>query len=180
VSDRARRLIGAALVTAALTGAGAAAGGVSASPVPERSEWYGWDFTGTRCLARSTNQGEVVFARFGVNMFVHNGGPGNHWASNMRVRIRLVSPNAGLDLDSAWRTYRYPAQGELEQDRNYNYPFRELDSNPLGAGRDWNVQVKLIWDRKVPFRDIVKKFEFPLRRCPEGDPTGPPIGIPGS
>jgi len=143
----------------------------------KRSEWYGWDFLGTRCHVKSTNYGDFVFPTFGVRMFVHNGGPGGHWATNMRVELRLESPNSGHGGGAHWRKARYPAQGELLQEHNYNYAFRNLRSDPQPAESEWDVAVKLIWDRKAPFHDIVKKFKFPLKGC-EGDPNCPlcPVG----
>jgi hypothetical protein len=131
----------------------------AASPGVTSADWLGWKFLGTTC---HTNSSGLIFARVKVRMLVNNSGIGSHWASNMRVRARLIPPGSGLNISRSWRTQRAPTSGELLQDHRYFHNFA-VDTDVMSPNADWRVQVKLIWDRKVPFHDVVKGYTFPFR-----------------
>jgi hypothetical protein len=142
-------------------------GAIGAAPV-RSADWRGYKFLGTtaRC-----NPSGLVYAHVRVRMIVSNSGVGAHWASNMRVKARLVHPGSGFDFTSSWRTVRYPGKNanpdELLQDHHYAIDFA-VNTDVYSADQDWRLQVKLIWDRKAPWHDVVEKFETNFRE-PECD-----------
>jgi hypothetical protein len=145
-----------------LLGAALVLPGHSAASAPARasSDWIGWKFQGTNCI--DTPEGER-YAHVKVRMIVHNGGaPGRHWATNMRLTARLIPPNSGLNLQRSWRTTRFPVHSDLLQDTSYTHDLA-VNTDVMSPETDWLVQVKLIWDRKAPWHDVVKKFKFPFK-----------------
>jgi hypothetical protein len=149
------------------------------TPARASADWIGWKFLGTKCI--DTPEGER-YAHVRVRMIVHNGGAGPHWATNMRVKARLVPTGSGLNLPRSWRTTRFPVHSDLLQDTSYAHDMA-VNTDVMSPEADWRVQVKLIWDRKLPFHDVVKKFSFPFKtdKCTPGKThSGPIVGIPGS
>jgi hypothetical protein len=137
---------------------------VPSSPARVRAaagpDWTGFRFLGTTCNIRNG----LEFAHVRVRMIVHNTGAGTHWASNMRVQARLVSPSAGISPEQSWRTQRFPAVSELLQDRTY-WKNMAVNTDTVNPDADWKLEIKLIWDRKVPFPDVVKHFKTTFRGC---------------
>lgn len=161
----------------------ALAGAIPATAGAWSAGWYGRGAVQAACIR--TPQ-DLVYAHVTTTMWVHNTGISSHWVTNMRLQARLISPNAGLQLQRSWRTKRYPAQSELLQDHNYSFGMA-VNTDVVKPDADWLVEVKLIWDRKVPLHDIVQKirhFEFDTSDCRDGaaprSGNGPPIGIPQS
>jgi hypothetical protein len=121
-------------------------------------DWIGWKFLGTKCVETSDG---LVYAHIGVRMRVRNRGHFTHWATNMRVKARLIPPGSGLNLPRSWRTTRFPVHSQLFQDYNYSHDMA-VNTDVMSAAADWLVQVKLIWDRKSPLHDVVHEFKFPF------------------
>ena len=141
------------------------------------SDWIGWKFQGTTCF--DTPEGER-YAHVKVRMIVHNGGaPGRHWATNMRLKARLIPPGSGLSYTRSWRTTRFPVHSDLLQDTDYTHDLA-VNTDVMSPETDWRVQVKLIWDRKAPWHDVVKEFaySFNTASCKPGKVYKPPITSP--
>jgi hypothetical protein len=139
------------------------AGGVLSTPgiaarQSSEPDWIGWKFQGTKCVQTDN---DLVYAHVGVRMIVRNRGHFRHWATSMRVKARLIPPGSGLNLPRSWRTTRYPVHSQLFQDYNYSHDMA-VNTDVMSPAGDWLVQVKLIWDRKAPLRDVVHEFKFPF------------------
>jgi hypothetical protein len=92
--------------------------------------------------------------------------------TNFRLKARLVATTPGLSYHHEWRTTRFPVHSELFQDYNYdNFPM-VVNTDTQDPDADWNVQVKQVWDRRIPLHDIVRQFEFPFdtSHCRKGKP----------
>jgi hypothetical protein len=119
-------------------------------------------------------------------MSVRNRGEGwlGHWVTNFRLRARLIPPNHGLNYTREWTTHRFPVHSDLLQD--YNYPSEPMAVNTEAANPEyeWVVQVKQVWDRRVPWNDIVREFKLPFdtSHCKRGKlhhtPGVPPQAVP--
>lgn len=147
-----RRIAGTLLVAAAVV--------LGAGPSPAVAyDWRGFKFLGTTC--HNTSAG-LIQARVRVRMFVYNKGYFSTYATNMRVRARLVHPGAGLDYTQSWSTVRFPyknaSPNELTSDAFHTADFT-VNTEPMSPTQDWRLQIKLIWDRKAPLADSVEKFE---------------------
>ena len=165
-------------VAVALILVGIAGNVVSASGETARQssepDFVGWKFLGTKCV--ETDNG-LLYAHVGVRMIVHNRGHFTHWATNMRVKARLIPPGSGLNLPRSWRTTRFPTHSQLLQDHNYSHDMA-VNTDVMSPETDWLVQVKLIWDRTVPLHDVVHEFKFPFKtaHCIKGK-TKTPVSL---
>ncbi|MFN8125447.1 MAG: hypothetical protein U0R64_02910 [Candidatus Nanopelagicales bacterium] len=124
-------------------------------------KWYGWGPSGhyrgpVYADCELTDQG-LIYAHVYTRMWVRNTGHFSHWVGHFRIQARLVSTSPGLSPQSNWASVRKDSDKFL-QDTKYN---RAMDvytiNDPKSAYQDWDVKVKLIWERDLPFRDIVKK-----------------------
>jgi hypothetical protein len=153
-----------ALLVASLLAGAALIGSSSASA----SEWYGWRFLGTTCVNRSG----MEFAHLRVGMRVANEDVGSHYAANMRIKARLIHPGAGLTFDRGWRTQRYPVYSELLINKGYARVM-SVNTDSVSPTQDWQLDIKLIWDRSAPWADVVKHYTVPFHGCadPGYNPT---------
>ena len=131
-------------------------------------DWIRFQFLGTTC---HLNPAGLEFAHIGARMTVFNHGWGSHWASNMRISARLVSPNNGLHIANSWHTTRYPVFSELLQDHSYVHDLW-VNTDVESPADDWDVQLKLIWDRKFPWTDVVHQYQYHFSGCSSSDGSG--------
>ncbi len=145
-----------------------------------QAKWYAYGAVTTECKYVEVRPG--VFEDYGVvwaNMFVSNEGaiPGNHYANHMRIKARLVPTEPGHNFFRHWNTesVETPLENTI-----YHRRMKGFSTDTVDPGKGWKLQVKFIWDRQVPFHDIVKKRTYKFETCepPEGRSGGPEIGIP--
>ena len=79
----------------------------------------------------------------------------------MKVKARLIPTSSALNISRDWRTTRFPVHSELLQDYDYSHNMA-VNSDVVNPDGDWLVQVKLIWDRRAPLRDVVHEYKFPF------------------
>lgn len=162
---RSPRLALAAVALVALVAAPAASPGASSLPT-----WAWFKHLGTSC-ATGTQTRVTVSYRMGVA----NKGFLSRWVSNMRLSIRPENPGAGLQgLSHQWRTVRYPAAGM--QGRSYVADLK-VTSDGESPNQDKIYHVKLIWDRKAPYADLVQDLKFRPQRCKGVSTQAPPVGV---
>ncbi len=133
---------------------------------------YGWGETRVSCI---TANGEE-YAHVTSSMWVHNRGIGSGWVTNFRLKARLVkAEGAGTSPQRSWRTHRFPARSELNQDSDYFSPMA-VNTDVMSIYLEWKVQVKQVWDRKAPFSDLVREFYLSLNtsHCRPGRTYTPP------
>ena len=149
------------LVCALLAGA-VAVMAVGAPDAVAKAKWYGSGPVRATC---HVNPAGLIYAHVYTRMWVNNTGHFSHWVTNFRLKARLIPTTSGLNYSRSWRTDRAPNSGNLLQNHRYNGPLA-VNTDVMSPNADWQVDVKLIWDRKLPLSDIVKKKRFPL------DPSG--------
>src|SRR4051812_8754353 len=97
----------------------------------------------------------------------------------MRTSARLVQP-IGLHPVEPFATASYPAAGELAESAGAAATFTVFTNTidrlaTTAGGHPFVVEVKLIWDRKVPWSDIVQTFKVPFNpdsgACLKAAPT---------
>jgi hypothetical protein len=146
-----------ALVAAAIL-ALAGAMPLSAS-TPHLGGWqYGWSPVKAKCL--KTNQ-DLVRAQVSTSMRVRNYGIGGHWITKFHLKARLVPPGFGFKSQRSWQTTRFPVRDILLRDAQYDHPIA-VNTDAINPERPWVVQVKLIWKRRFPWRDMVVPVRFPF------------------
>ena len=108
-------------------------------------------------------------------MWVHNRGTGGGWVTNFRLKARLIPTTSGLNISRSWRTNRFPVHSNLLQDYNYSHGMG-VNTDVVDPEADWKVQVKQVWDRKAPWKDIVREFflTFDTSHCKKGKTYTPP------
>jgi hypothetical protein len=133
---------------------------------PARSSSDGWGYSWGRtkvvCITVVAHEHELVYGHVTSSMSVHNRGHFSHWVSNFRLKARLVATTAGLDYHHGWRTTRFPVHSQLLQDHDYDHYPMAVNTDTQAADLDWNVQIKQVWDRGIPLKDIVRQFEVPF------------------
>lgn len=147
-------------------------GSAIAGPTPDGFQ-RGWGETKAQCIKDESTG--LVFAHVTTSMWVHNRGQGGHWVTNLRLKARLVPTTAGLNIPRSWRTNRFPVHSDLLQDHDYSHAMA-VNTDVVDPEAEWRVQVKQIWDRKVPWGDIVREFylSFDTGHCRKGKPYSPP------
>ncbi|MDX6601949.1 MAG: hypothetical protein QOF13_1151 [Solirubrobacterales bacterium] len=134
---------------------------------------YGWGETRTQCIkVESTG---LVYAHVTTSMWVHNRGIGSGWVTNFRLKARLIPTTSGLNISRNWRTSRFPVKSGLNQDSEYSHGMA-VNTDVVKPEAEWKVQVKQIWDRKAPWKDIVREFflTFDASHCKKGKTYTPP------
>jgi hypothetical protein len=149
-SSRPRRwssagLVAALAVAGALAGAGAPSQAV-AGGAPDLIHTH--RVLSVECLPGPSN---TVRARVRVRMVVVNyEGFGGDWADRMEAKARLVPTSAGLNFTRSWRSQK---TSYLGINRKHRYDFTVITDNVSGT-RAWKLQLKLIWHRSLPSRNI--------------------------
>ncbi|HVO54693.1 MAG TPA: hypothetical protein VMT37_09790 [Solirubrobacterales bacterium] len=145
-------------------------------PAPSRTKaadgWgYWWGRVHAECVTFTTSsEEERVYAHVSTTMSVHNRGHFKHWVTNFRLKVRLVATTEGLDINNNWRTKRWPVHGELNQDYDYDHFPMVENTWAQDAESEWDLQARLIWDRRAPLADIVHEVEVPFdtSKCKRG------------
>lgn len=147
----ARRTIAAAssaaafgLIALALVGTAMGAP-TSGADAPRLIKSYNW--LRTTCVPAPSN---TVRAQVTVRMKVVNYDGLGDWAQYMKVKARLIPTSAGLNYTRPWKEVKTPY---LTQNKTHTYTMRVLTDN-VSAASDWQVQLKLTWDRPA-MRDVV-------------------------
>jgi hypothetical protein len=94
-----------------------------------------------------------VRARVSVRMKVVNYDHLRDWAQRMKLKARLVPPTAGLNYTRAWKEARTDV---LLQNHTYGKVLTVV-TDTVNPAATWNVQIKLVWDRVAPIKDVVKE-----------------------
>lgn len=151
--------LGAVCLVLSSTAAGAPAGGVKA---PDLIATYNW--WSVQCIRTETSQGPLVAARVKLWMRVvnHDSLTGKDWATHMTAKARLIpADNPGLQIYRGWTT---STTKYLTQNRTHRYNF-DVTTDTKKPSATWNVQLKLIWDRTAPIKDVVKEVVRPFTAC---------------
>jgi hypothetical protein len=172
---RARSIILIALIAAGALALGTAKPAHSATSSTNGCTkcWYWW--TPPRATCISNNNGQQVYAHVYARQEVVNEAafPGSHYVSRFRLKARLDHPGPGLG-SKPWHTTRVFNKQEFEEWKHYDRRIA-VNTSTQSIYQDWNVQVKLIWDRKIPYDDKVREFTFSFEtgNCkPGGGPCG--------
>lgn len=140
----------------ALALAGAAVGAPTAgADAPLLIKSYSW--LSTRCVTAPSN---TVRAAVKVRMTVVNYDGIGDWAQYMKVKARLVPTSEGLNFTRPWTEVKTPY---LIQDKRHSYNISVVTGN-VSATKDWQVQLKLIWDRPA-MKDVVVNLTGAFAGC---------------
>ena len=150
----------------ALLALAVALGIVPIAPAQGSSDGWGYGHGPIAIKCIQLGENGVAFAHVDSSMYVRNRGGGRHWVTNFRMKARLIPTTTGLNWSRGWKTKRFPVFSELFQDRNYDKTMA-VNTDTVNPEADWNVQVKMIWSRAVPWRDLVQEFtlHFDTSRC---------------
>jgi hypothetical protein len=130
------------------------------------SEWgYSWGKTTAKCIevevGKEVEKHTLVYAHVTSSMAVRNRGIGAHWVTNFRLKARLIPTTTSANWTRSWKTKRFPVHSNLLQDYDYSKSMA-VNTDTYDPEEDWNVDVKQVWDRDIPWHDIVRHFEFPF------------------
>ncbi len=145
-----------------------------ARPSRPGGPWYSSSPVSVTCVtagALDENTGsQLVQAKVRVTLGVRNSsqisGLGRYYASHMRTSARLELP-VGTNMDRGWATQSYPAAGELSASASHAANFTVFTgvinrTATTDGGQPYRLHVKLIWDRKVPYADVVQDRLIPF------------------
>ena len=88
------------------------------------------------------------------------------WANHMTAKVRLEATTPGWNYSRVWKGSE---SGTLVQDHKYKLHWGLLSDN-LSPRAQWQVHVKLTWDRPFPTKNVVKDFSLPFN-ANRADPT---------
>ena len=137
-------LAGCALAVA-LAGAAVVPDGADAKKAPRLIRAH--TVLGVQCVPGPSN---TVRARVRVRMTVVNYDGVGDWADRMETKVRLVPTTSGLNITRSWRSAKSQV---LTQNRKHRLVFTVTSDN-VGGNADWRAQIKLIWHRPAPIRNI--------------------------
>ena len=138
-----------AVATCALVGGGLAPQQALAKKAPRLI--HNNSGVGVACVAGPAN---TVRAKTTGRMTVVNYDGIGDWAKAMQAKARLEPTTSGLNYSRVWRSTK---TGYLTQNKRHVFGFSVLTDN-VSANADWQVHVKLIWDRPWPIKDITKNI----------------------
>jgi hypothetical protein len=105
------------------------------APAPGASN-YGHQQLGTRCIVTETSWGEMVRAETSWRMWSDYNSPDAY-----RWRARLIPHHPGLNFFRAWNQVEAPGGASAS---SYD---AVVSTPPMSASSDWDLEVKLTWDR---------------------------------
>jgi hypothetical protein len=154
------------LAALALAGTAVAAPTGSAGEAPRLIKAHKW--LSTECITQQTASGRVlVRAKVTVRMTVVNYRVYNGTsAQRMKLRARIVS-GTGINIHRDWKEAH---SGSLVQGRRYAETLSVTTDN-FSPTADKKVQIRMIWDRPAPLRNVVVNDERELR-CQSGNYSG--------
>ena len=104
---------------------------------------------------------------------------GMDWATGMKPQMRLEATTPGLTYTKVWK--QGASVNGLVQDHKYT-KYWTIKSDNLKDTADWQVRVKMTWDRPWPVKDVNKEVVIPFNGgCSTGKRRGggrPPAGWP--
>lgn len=163
---RAHPLLAGLLAPAAIAGALAF---TAASPEPAQAKAptliHSYGVESVSCVPAA---GGTVRAKVNLWMRVVNyhGFLKGDWANHMTAKVRLEATTPGWNYSRVWKGSE---SGTLVQDHKYKLHWGLLSDN-LSPRAEWQVHVKLTWDRPFPTKNVVKDFSLPFNaNC--ADPT---------
>ena len=123
---------------------------------------YGFSVSSIYC--QKTSVDGLITAGVTINMAEH----GKSGIERFQLKARLV-PNGstGLNYSRSWKKNQSANFGDDEKDNSRKVGVR---TDKYSADADWNVEVKIIFERSAPKTDIVKHYTwtFDEGTCPTG------------
>ena len=143
----------------------AAAFMILGSAAKAQAQWHWWGALKAECRSIEPNGHSLNYAIVSATMVVANEGPGNHWASAMRIKARLVPDKSHENYFESWtRSWRTFSVAPLFQEHTYHQRMK-VATDTVSPAADWKVQYKLTWDRSFPFPDVGSTGELPFHTC---------------
>lgn len=125
---------------------------------------FGWGHSPFSVACRG-GDGRPVYAHVVVGkMWARNLDDRRHWVTNFKLKVRLIPASSGTGISQTFRTRRYPTSGDLPKNQ---YVSHQMQANTSGVNpaRDWLVDVKLVWNRKTPWRDFTNEYQIGFPAC---------------
>jgi hypothetical protein len=127
------------------------------TPAPgETNDYYGYQQLGTRCVVTETSLGELIVAETSWRVWSDRQSPDGY-----RWQARLIPAQPGLNLGRPWSEVEVEdvGTGASSYDGTVTTP-------PVSANLDWDLQLKLTWDRSnQPDTNVEHVLEFNERSC---------------
>lgn len=112
-----------------------------AASASEGAGSYGYRHLATDCVATQTAFGQQVSARTQWQMW--NGHRGADGLDGYRWQARLIPARPGFNFHRVWEAVELD---DVEEDASGNY-HATVTTPPMSSNLDWDLQVKLTWDR---------------------------------
>jgi hypothetical protein len=117
---------------------------------------YGNQHLGTSCVINDTSYGDMIVAQTSWRMWSNHASPDSY-----RWQARLIPAHPGLNFWRPWNKTEVdvPTAGASSYDGTVLTP-------PMNAEMDWDLEIKLTWDRSGG-RDwnVDHVFDFDERAC---------------
>jgi hypothetical protein len=109
------------------------------TPTPGEAK-YGDQQLGTRCVVNQTSSGDMVAAQTTWRVWSGHGSPDGY-----RWQARLIPNNPGLNFVRPWNEVETHVVRDGSDASSYD---GWVTTPPMSWGADWNLEVKLTWDRE--------------------------------
>jgi hypothetical protein len=137
--------------------AGLIAFGVWTTPAPGGASNYGNQQLATQCVIQPTSGGSMITARTSWRIWSSHESPEDY-----RWKARLIPADPGLIVLRRWTEVETSGVGTVVP-TSYD---ATLETPPASSSEDWDLEVKLTWDR--PDRqdwNVEHVLEFDERAC---------------
>jgi hypothetical protein len=111
-----------------------------ATPAPGETKWDGHRHVATGCVVKDTSWGSMVTAQTTWMIWSQHASPDAY-----RWRARLIPEHPGLNFLRSWNEQQVEVT-DVQPTGASSY-YATVSTPPMSASLDWDLQVKLTWDR---------------------------------